>query len=68
MKVNKAREEMTKYHQDMEHYQIVMNKNTNTSIKNLEIQVGQLSHQMKVLASSSGGLWVTLLITRRMKH
>lgn len=44
---------MTKYQQEMAQNHILMNKNTEASIKNLEIQVGQLSRQMEVEASSS---------------
>lgn len=46
---------MTKYQQEMTQNHILMNKNTEASTKNLEMQVGQLSRQMVTEASSSGG-------------
>lgn len=54
-KVNQAQENMTKYQQEMAQNQILMNKNTEASLKDLEMQVGQLSCQMTAEASSSGG-------------
>lgn len=46
---------MTKYQQGMRQNQILMNKNTEASIKILEMQVSQLYHQVKTEVTTSGG-------------